>query len=214
MIIDKPEAAHLPAIAACHRKAFPRALSSAMGQAYVEKMLEWYLVDKRAFLFFSEENGTCTGYCGGLVADGKVVVGSASSMIQHSFRAAVNAILFRPWLLFHIEFGRKYRLIIKNIWRRLRKQMDMPGVKSSPSGKVVPRTGLIVIGVDPAYRGRGIATELLKEFERQSRLRGYQNMMLTVRSDNFAAIRAYERSGWYKTVEHHGSITMEKKSTS
>lgn len=211
MIVDKPEAAHLPAIAACHRKAFPRALSSAMGQSYVEKMLEWYLVDSRAFLFFIEDQGICVGYCGGLLADGKTVVGSASSMIQHSFNAAVAAILLRPWLLFHREFLNKYRLIIRNIWRKLRKSIGVPLPPTAPPPDTVPHTGLIVIGVAPEWQGKGIGSRLLTEFERQSADRGFNRMTLTVRSDNAQAIRAYLRNGWQITQDDGISTTMEKQ---
>ena len=75
----------LPRLAQCHRTAFPKTLSTAMGQRYVEKMLEWYLVDERAFIFILEHDGQCVGYCGGLKFDGTARVGSASSMIQHSY---------------------------------------------------------------------------------------------------------------------------------
>lgn len=210
MIANKPEAVHLPAIAACHRKAFPRALSSAMGQSYVEKMLEWYLVDPRAFLFFYEDNGSCVGYCGGLLVDGKTAVGSASSMIQYSFNAAVAAILLRPWLLIHPEFLKKYKLIIRNIWRKFRKSIGIPVPPMAPPTHILPHTGLIVIGVAPGRQGKGIGSQLLAEFERQSADRGFNRMMLTVRSDNAQAIRAYLRNGWTVTSETHGSTTMEK----
>ncbi len=210
MIVSKPEALHLPAIAACHRKAFPRALSSAMGQSYVEKMLEWYLVEPRAFLFFFEDNGSCVGYCGGLLVDGKTAVGSASSMIQYSFNAAVRAIVSRPWLLMHVEFRKKYRLAFKNVWRKGRAWLGAPAKPSTPSVNVRPHTGLIVIGVDPGRQGEGIGSQLLIEFERQSFLRGYRHMMLTVKSDNKTAISAYSRNGWTVTIEAHGSTMMEK----
>ncbi|MBL7843326.1 MAG: GNAT family N-acetyltransferase [Cyclobacteriaceae bacterium] len=209
MIIEKPEARHLSIIAVCHRKAFPDALSSAMGQHYVEKMLEWYLVDSRAFLFFIEEKGICVGYCGGLVADGKVAVGSASSMIQHSFNQAIKAILMKPWLLLHREFLRKYRLVIKNVWRRINKPKQAG--KQSETVKLIPHTGLIVIGVDPEFHGKGYGSMLLQEFERQTRRKQYKLMMLTVLKTNTSAIESYKRNGWKITREQGNALELEKR---
>lgn len=204
--IVQPVQRDLIRIAQCHRRAFPKALSTAMGQKYVEKMLEWYLVDDRAFIFFIEKAGTCVGYCGGLKYDG-IPVGSASSMIQHSYHAAIAAMVRKPWLFFHPEFLKKYKLAIKNVWRRLVKRS---GNVSSPKSGTPPHTGLIVIGVDPVFQGKGYGGIMLAEFERQSKEFGYHHLMLTVRSDNTQAITAYKKSGWSITQADKKSTTMEK----
>lgn len=211
MMVVTPARHELSLIASCHRKAFPNALSTAMGQRYVEKMLEWYLVDQRAFLFFIRENDSCMGYCGGLMVDGKVAVGSASSMIQYSYSEAVRTLLLRPWLFLHPEFVKKYSLVIKNSWRKLRKIVGLPVPLKTPGSGVQPHTGLIVIGVDPEFQGIGYGSALLQEFERQSQLRGFTLMMLTVRSDNQGAIRSYESNGWRVCNAEGRSLTLEKK---
>lgn len=211
MIVERPQLSHLPMMANCHRKAFPKALSSAMGQYYVEKMLEWYLADPNAFAFCLEEKGTCIGYCGGIVVNGSVAVGSASGMIQYSFRAAVLALLVRPWLFFHTEFLKKYRLVLKNVWRRLRASFGMPIPRTAPRNQIPPHVGLVVIGVDPAFQKQGYGSVLLLEFERQSVARGFKHIILTVRSDNEKAIRSYERNGWQRTKAEDNSTTMEKR---
>jgi len=208
--IIQPVHADLVRIAQCHRKAFPDTLSTAMGQAYVEKMLEWYLVDDRAFIFFLEESGKCIGYCGGLKYDGKSPVGSASSMIQHSYHAAVSAMLRKPWLFVHPEFLKKYRLAFKNLWRRMLSSVGLPKKIASVSSTIPPHTGLIVIGVDPAHQGKGYGGMMLSEFERLSNKFGYYHLMLTVRTNNEQAIKSYQRNGWSITQSGKGSTTMEK----
>lgn len=199
----------LSLVARCHREAFPKALSSAMGQTYCKKMLEWYISGNQTFIFYLRLDDICVGYCGGLLFDGKHPLGSASSMIQYSFHEAVKAILLRPWLLFHPEFIRKYRLVLKNVWRHLRRYVGKP-VVSHPPRNVRPHAGLIVIGVAPAHQGKGYGSMLLKEFENQAKKRGYKHLMLTVLRENKQAIEAYSRNGWIITRQEGYSLTMEK----
>jgi ribosomal protein S18 acetylase RimI-like enzyme len=199
-------------IAKCHRKAFPKSLSSAMGVTYLTKMFEWYLVDSRAFLFYIQENELCMGYCGGLKFDGTARVGSASSMIQHSYKQAVKTFLMKPWLFFYPEFLSKYKLAARNVLKRIKL---IVGIKeqSKPlnNSEAVPHTGLIVIGVDPKVQGKGYGSQLLQEFERVSKNLGFGKMMLTVRTDNSIAIKSYERNGWSITKVEGVSTSMEKK---
>lgn len=211
MRVLHPKANDLSLVAACHRKAFPSALSTAMGQSYVEKMLEWYLVDDRAFIFYVEEEGECVGYCGGLKADGIYRVGSASSMIQHSFFQAVQALLLRPWLLLHRELRNKYGLAFRNVLKRIKRMIGVPERPSVPPVGVRPHTGLVVIGVNPAHQGKGYGRILLQEFERQSAGFGFDLMTLTVRTSNTQAIKAYRAAGWSLTDQNAASTAMHKK---
>lgn len=199
----------LPRLAKCHRTAFPKTLSTAMGQLYVEKMLEWYLVDDRAFIFLLEEDGQCVGYCGGMKFDGTRRAGSASSMIQHSYNAAVKAILSRPWLLVHPEFISKYRLMLKNVWKRM---MSGKEPQSNPPLPVPadPHAGLVVIGVNPFYQGKGYGSKLLQEFEVVSGNMGFKKLNLTVKSENAQAIRSYKSNGWQIVRNDGKSVTMSK----
>lgn len=202
----------LKRLAQCHRVAFPNALSSAMGQKYVEKMLEWYLVDKRAFLFALEEDAQIVGYCGGLKFDGTAKVGSASSMIQYSYNLAVKTFLTRPWLFLHPEFLSKYRLAGRNVFRRIKKVFGLEGkVVPTETNLPEPHTGLIVIGVHPNVLGKGYGSMLLQEFERITISLGFHKMMLTVRTDNKQAIKSYVRNGWITTRVEGNSTTMEKQ---
>lgn len=108
--------AHLPALARCHRAAFPRSLATALGQRYVARMLSWYLSTDKTFIFHIEdEQGRCAGYCGGMISDGSLGTGSASGMAQHTFRAAVWAFATHPWVLLHPEVRAKWPLLWKNI---------------------------------------------------------------------------------------------------
>lgn len=213
LTIKTASSTDLMRIAACHQKAFPKALSSGMGKRYLCKMLEWYLVDERAFLFYIEQHGACVGYCGGLKVEA-FGVGSASSMIQHSFSEAVRTFIIRPWLFFHPEFIQKYKLAARNIIRRFKRLLVQERVQQKCSqGKSpsVSHAGLIVIGVDPAFQGKGYGSRLLQEFEVISLKLGFRRLSLTVKTNNLSAIRSYSRNGWVTTEVKGNSTTMEKE---
>lgn len=188
--------ADLPRIAECHCAAFPDALSSAMGKRYVARMLSWYLSGDKTFLFFFEKNGICAGYCGGMIADGVLPTGSASGMLRHSMGAALRSFALRPWLVFHPELRAKYPLI----WRNMAYVLGFRSRKQAVPAKTrewAPGAGLVVIGTHPGYRGQGIGSALLDEFERRAvEVYGMRRMYLSVRPDNQTAIWAYERKGW------------------
>jgi ribosomal-protein-alanine N-acetyltransferase len=74
------------------------------------------------------------------------------------------------------------------------------------------RTGEAVMGIligDPAWRGKGVTTEVLGESGRWLKQhRGIRRIMLGVEQDNTAAIRAYERVGFVVSGSKPGGITM------
>jgi ribosomal protein S18 acetylase RimI-like enzyme len=203
----------LDKIARCQKKAFPGSLSTAMGLPYLRKMLEWYVVQPTAFLFYIEENGECAGYCGGFLVDGSLATGSASGMLQHSFNRAVWSFVFRPWLLLHKEMRAKIPFAVRNIKRKFgivdeKQENDIKKMHNPPNE---PYTGLVVIGNDPAYRSKGYGSRLLQEFEEISKKKGVKLMRLTVNALNDTAIKSYKRNGWYTANDLGNTLVMEKK---
>jgi ribosomal protein S18 acetylase RimI-like enzyme len=203
----------LKRIAECHASAFPESLSTAMGQEYLQKMLSWYLSTDKTFLFILTDQSKVIGYFGGMIVDPRQRMGSASSMAQHSFNAAVKAFLTKPWLLFHKEVISKYGFILKNLSKRITRIRGKNVVYITSSGSASASdqyAALVVIGVRKNFQGGGCGSKLLSEFEKQSQSRGLLNMLLTVRTDNMQAIKAYERNGWVKTESNPKSTTMRK----
>lgn len=194
-------------MAVCHRAAFPGSLSTALGLNYVSVMLRWYLSSENTFLFYVENEGKCVGYCGGMV---KTVwgVGSASSMAQYSFNAAIAGFFRKPWLIFHKEVRAKYPFILKNIFNRFFRKSKLKG---EPMIVFEPYTGLVIIGVDPSYQGKGYGTLLLQEFEKITRQRGLKKMVLSVLTDNVQAIKSYSKNGWKIAMVNGQSTSMEKE---
>ena len=74
-----------------------------------------------------------------------------------------------------------------------------------------PKVGLVVIGVDPQYHGKGYGSSLLREFERKAvEDCGINNLQLTVLKYNQQAIRAYEKNGWQHGNQSGNSLSMFK----
>jgi len=202
---------NLSHIAQCHRKAFPKSFSSQLGQKYCEKMLEWYLSTDKAFLFHIEENNLCVGYTGGIINDGTLSTGSSSAMTQYSFKEGIKALLFRPWLWLHPEMRKNYRFLFRNLAMKL----GMKKAKRSQTEVVKmqnePMVGLVVIGVNPDFQGKGYGSALLQEFEKRTLDLGIKKMNLTVKAYNYQAIQSYERNGWVKSKEVQVSLNMIKE---
>ncbi len=197
----------------CHKLSFPNALASALGKRYVGKMLSWYLSTSKAFIFhIVNEDGRCSGYCGGIIIDGTLGTGSASGMAQHTFWSAIWAFVTHPWVLFHPEVIAKWPVIKKNILVRfgLKKKNHFTQVQQEKMSKE-PKVGLVVIGVDPQYHGKGYGTLLLKEFERKAVYEfGIKNLQLSVMTNNSKAIKAYEKNGWQRGLQEGNSLNMFK----
>ena len=62
------------------------------------------------------------------------------------------------------------------------------------------------LAVDPAYRGMGIGTALLRKAEARARSMGKRTMSLGVIAENAGAIRLYERLGYRRTHTWDGYL--------
>lgn len=198
-------------VALCHKKAFPDSLSSKLGTSYCMKMLTWYIEDERGDLFHLEENCRVIGYCGGIKHSVPGKHGSATSVTQYTFKTLVFSFLKKPWLIFHPEIRSRLPFIIKNITLKLK---PIKTFMSSPTGNssqdFIPSIGLVVIGVDPVYQGKGFGSVLLKEFEKRARENGFRRINLSVKKDNKQAITAYQKNGWSIGSTGKEELTMYK----
>ena len=198
-------------LARCHRSAFPGSLSSKLGTRYCMKMLTWYIDDERGDMFHIEGNVKVIGYCGGIRHNAPGRHGSATSVTQYTFNALVFSFLMRPWLIFHPEIRNRLPFILKNIGLKLkptRPVKPVPAHESNPD--FMPSMGLVVIGVDPEYQGKGYGSILLMEFERRAREKGFRRINLSVRKDNEQAIAAYLKNGWSAGSAGEEELSMFK----
>ena len=93
--------------------------------------------------------------------------------------------------------------------------LAMPGVRLTlasvddrPAGfamvrSVADEAELLLLGVDPAFRRRGIATALLRAVLAEAQMTGIADMHLEVRANN-PAVRLYTEQGFTKVGERRG----------
>lgn len=78
------------------------------------------------------------------------------------------------------------------------------------NGFIHEKTGVILnLGVDEAYRGKGIGTTLIDAAEKYLRQKGITAMEFDVYTFNVRAVKLYERLG-YKVIEQHFYKILDK----
>jgi len=200
---------HLPDVAACQFSCFPQSLATKLGKKYVEKTLEWFLVNPNRFLFHVMKDGVVAGYCGGFVPV-KVGDGSSSGMLQYAFKEAVKGLMKNPLLLFHPEVRQHYPFLWMNIKRRITGKVIPMQKEASIVNTKLSYVGLVVIGVTAEYRGTGLSQVLMQEFEKRANTYNRNELVLSVKNNNSRAINAYRKSGWSIKKEQEKTFVMNK----
>ena len=206
--IKSSQKQQLPDLAVCQRACFPTSFATKLGKPYIQKSLEWFLETEQRFLFHCEEDGKVVGYCGGF-APAFYGDGSSSGMLQHAFKQAVKGTLKNPWLIFHPELFQYYPHVFKNIRKKIFRQKNTTAATqiTKEFDKVV---GLVIIGVHPDYRGKGVFELLMDEFEKQAALLQRNEVNLSVKKENLRAINAYKKVGWKVKLEKRDGLKMHK----
>lgn len=119
------------------------------------------------------------------------ITAAASTTTVAGVRTYIEARVGRDDVLFLGIFDRTTGLHIGNI-------------KFEP---IDVRQGYAIMGIligDPEFRGRGVAGEVLAVTSNWLKAnRGITQILLGVSADNVAAIRAYERAGFVRTISPH-----------
>lgn len=211
-LLNISELKDLKSIAECHINAFPGSFSSKLGVRYVMKTLEWFLKSgDNKILIHIEEDNKVLGYCSGYIRKGESQ-GSSSSMVQYAFKQCIHSLAMRPWLLFNKEIINNFSFITKNVKYRLskvKKEKEAKFISIVESKKDV--AGLVGIGVDPHYQGKGYGAALLQEFENWALKMGARELKLSVKSGNNRAIASYSKNGWNQSSPSGETIIMTKK---
>jgi ribosomal protein S18 acetylase RimI-like enzyme len=194
----------LDKVALCHIQCFPNSFGIRLSFNYTKRSLEWFLVGENRFLFHIESDNKVIGYCGGFRSS-FAGDGSTSSMLQYAIREAMEGLIKKPYLLFHPDVLKRYPLIFRNIFR-----ISFNSKKNTSVNYDNTKIGLVVIGVHPDYRGKGVFDLLMKNFEQESQKRDASKITLSVKASNLRAIAAYKKAGWQIDAETKKDINMFK----
>lgn len=197
----------LSKIAYCYMSAFPNSLATKLGKKYVMKTLEWFLKHNDCALYWiRNEEGKCIGFVGA-----KQGHGSTSGMIQYAFWQGINAVLLKPWLLFTAEVRNHFPLIITNIKQRIFGRKIQKKNFTFKQKSVIPSVGLVVIGVNVEFQGKGYGKLLLSVFDEITCKFGSNKAHLSVKRYNTSAISAYQKCCWSIISEDDQTYIMTKK---
>ena len=160
----------------CHIDVFPNSLYNKFGKEFLIETFSWYLInpDKRKLLSFERGKIVC-GFLTMRATEDK------DNFFRYIFPIFLQSIFQHPKAIINKKFFRK---IFSQI------------IPSNNSVKESSSMELVSLGVRKQNRNEGIATNLLNEFERISKLYSYNKLVLSVRENNSNAIDFYLNHGW------------------
>lgn len=161
-----------PSVAALHLAEIPWGLLTSMGPRFVEAFYRTLLGSDLGFAFLAEREGRAIGYITGVV----------------HWRQFYRAFLRRNLLMAARVVAR--RLFDLTRWRRL---LETTRYATSTA---VSDAELLSIALRPEARGTGAATSLVRALLDEFARRGIRRVRVTTASDNVAATRVYERTGF------------------
>lgn len=208
-VVRKSLPSDLITISVCHHICFPKSFSKNLGLAYTRKTFEWFLLSDNRFLYHISSGNRVIGYIGGLnpqfTGDG-----STSGMMRIAMKEASAGIAKKPWLLFKKEMISFYPLILKNLYGKIFSGNIISQPQNFSSEFFEQKVGLVVVGVHPDERGKGIFEALNEKFENEARRRNISKLILSVKKDNLRAIKTYTKAGWLISKENITSLEMYK----
>ena len=166
----------------CHLNVFPDSLYNKFGKRFLVKTFSWYLRNpmKRKLLSFEKNNIVC-GFLTMRMTDDK------DSYYRYILPTFINSIIMFPKAILDKKF---LSLILSPIITKNNSIVDSATME------------LVSLGVRIQNRNEGIATKLISEFERISKLSLSKTLILSVKEDNKNAIDFYFNHGWRVSHSH------------
>ena len=172
----------LEQIVDCHLNVFPESLYNKFGKRFLLKTFSWYLKNpmKRKLLSYEKNNIVC-GFLTMRMSDDE------DSYYRYIFPTFIHSIIMFPKAVFNKNF---LSLIFSSINMKNNSIVDSATME------------LVSLGVRIQNRNEGIATKLISEFERISKLSLSKTLILSVKENNKNAIDFYINHGWRIKDDH------------
>ncbi len=198
----------LDEILGIHCRCFPESFGVRMGKKFARKTLEWFLSGENKMMIHVRHQNRITAYVGCLIPQ-RTGEGSTSGIISFALRTSAACFIKKPNLLFHKSLRPIYRLILKNAFRKIVKRKSLPSIAKDDIPLHKRRLKVVAIGIDPAFRGKGVVDSIFCFLENLAAEKGYEAVSLSVKKENQRAIKAYRRNGLL--VEKEGIEHLEMK---
>lgn len=185
----------LPDVASLHRQAFPDYFLSHLGQGILQRFYREFVDQPGNYGFVAVHGNRRTGVVVGTIDADAFYEQFYSSNLVATVLVFLKCFAVDPYIRRNSMARMAHvRHALRSVVRRLR--------GSPPAGTVptaTPPARLLSIGVDPGFRGQGIAEDLVDRFCERLMKTGVGAVGLSVRADNGRAIAFYERTGWQRT---------------
>lgn len=183
----------LPRIASVHIECFPGTFIASFGNTLIEKYYEEYINEENLFIV-AEENNDIQGFCMGYRTGCKA---RDSFMQKNKLRLAMRM----AWLCMTFN-----KLAISKCLAFIKpKKINNDVRKPQAEGD------LLSICVTDACKGKGVAKELVTEFESLLRSKEITDYTLSVYKTNLRALYFYEKCGFSFYEDRGDEIKMYKK---
>lgn len=179
----------LPALADLHIATMPTLLAD-LGQLVV---LRYYQLAQKelsviALCVINQSANSALTHHSSLITDNCLLAYALGSPNP----AALNAQLRQPLTWFAAQMLRLAFTRPGILWQLAQSVFSASDENSLAPGQIE----LTYIGVAPAARGRGLGREMLAAFVESAQIAGYQSVVLSVETDNPAAIALYTKFGF------------------
>gem|GEM_PF-1523808 len=181
VIIRKGELADLGGLIKLHEICFKndRTLVSKLGKNYIKAYYNWLLSSDRTFILVAAHNNTIVGMT--IASD----VSYQGPLLRNTLKAAISAMIIRPWLIFHPDMIRRFFDIIffyKGIGKKT---------------KIEPEVAFWVsLGISPECRGIGLGARLTFTMMQECYSRGARSIRGGFHKGNTSSRRVFEKCGF------------------
>jgi len=207
---------HLEQVAKLHQACFEGYYLTRFGTRFLEAMYGWYVTSPEAIAHVAlDPTGEVVGFVAGTSEDSSYHSSLFRQRGGPMLAALLRRLLCHPVATLGLVWERK-DMALGALSTMLGGREHTSDSSASPAHDESQTASLVSIGVHPSFRRMGIAQRLTGLFLGDALDRGSTRVTLSVREDNVAARRFYQRLHWEErsrsSQAYHGSfsITYEK----
>jgi len=176
-----------------HLLAFRDSALTALGKGALLRYYDWQLNGPHDVSAFAAFRGAeMAGFC-----FSGVFRGALSGFLRQNRNYLALRVATHPWLVFNPLFRDRLSTGL-SVLRRFSNPQPQTNAPAKPKRK--PSFGILAIAVNPSFQGQGVGRVLMLEAEKVARERRFEEMNLSVNTENSQAIRFYEGLGWQKVI--------------